>query len=125
MGPSRNLFTAWAAHGGRLVAQPAQQAPRYAPEAAARRRSRHAALGGLPRQDRGAGQKPPRQALAAAAVLPVHPRLVPAGRLGLATLPASEARAADEAEAGVGVHGPPLRPALRRRVEGHGPPRLG
>merc|ERR1719247_645526 len=26
-----------------------------------------------------AGQKPPRQALAAAAVLPVHPRLVPAG----------------------------------------------
>merc|ERR1712230_3961 len=71
------------------------------------------------------GQKPPRQALAAAAVLPVHPRLVPAGRLGLATLPASEARAADEAEAGVGVHGPPLRPALRRRVEGHGPPRLG
>merc|ERR1711871_514498 len=24
-----------------------------------------------------------------------------------------------------GVHGPPLRPALRRRVEGHGPPRLG
>ena len=72
-------------HVRRLVAQPAQQAPRDAPEAAARRRSRHAALGGLPRQDRGAGQKPPRQALAAAAVLPVHPRLVPAGRLGLAT----------------------------------------